>query len=79
MHVTSSPTDRLLCRREVEQRVGLAASHIYRAMRRGDFPAPIRVGVTSVRWHAREIEQWIASRPRATGIRKSTHEAKENA
>ena len=59
----------LLTLREVERRVSLKRSSIYRAMRatpRG-FPLPIKIGPKSVRWIAAEIEDWLASRPRATG------------
>ena len=59
--------DRLLTRGEVEQRVGLSTSAIYKQMRDGRFPAPIRVGVRAVRWSESEVEAWIAARPRATG------------
>ena len=59
--------DRLLTRREVEVRAGLSRSSLYRLMRQGLFPEPIRVGVRAVRWPSSEIETWLASRPRATG------------
>lgn len=59
--------DRLLTRSEVEQRVGLGRTAIYRAMRAGEFPEPYRVGRTAVRWSQREIEAWIASLPRSHG------------
>ena len=60
-------TDRLMRREQVEQRTGLARTTIYRKMRDGSFPQPIRVGVRAVRWPSSEIEAWLASRPRATG------------
>ena len=59
----------LLTLREVEGRVCLKRSSIYRAMRatpRG-FPLPIKIGPKTVRWIAGEIDDWLASRPRATG------------
>ena len=59
----------LLTLKEVERRVCLKRSSIYRAMRatpRG-FPLPIKIGPKTVRWIAGEIEDWLASRPRATG------------
>ena len=58
---------RLLTRPEVEARTGLSCSSIYRAMRAGWFPEPLKVGVRAVRWPQAEIEEWLASRPRATG------------
>ncbi len=61
---------RLLRRREVEARTGLSCTSIYRRMRAGTFPTPIRVGTGpngAVRWSSAEIEAWLASRPRAEG------------
>ena len=60
-------TDKLLRREEVEARVGLKCSSIYRLMRAGQFPEPVKVGPRAVRWPASEIEAWLAARPRATG------------
>ena len=60
-------TDRLLTRHEVEARCGISRSTVYRLMRSGQFPTPIKVGPRAVRWPASEIEAWIASRLRATG------------
>ena len=59
--------DHLLRREEVESRVGLKRSSIYREMRAGRFPIPLKVGPRAVRWPAREIECWLEARPRATG------------
>ena len=60
-------TDRLLNRAEVEAKTGLGRSTIYRLMRRGEFPTPIRIGPRAVRWPQSELDAWLASRPRATG------------
>ena len=59
--------NRLLTRPEVETRCGIARSTIYRLMRAGEFPSPIRVGRRAVRWPEHELEKWLAARPRATG------------
>lgn len=59
--------DRLLRRDEVESRCGITRSTLYRWMRAGRFPEPLRVGPCAVRWPASEIEEWLAERPRATG------------
>ena len=40
--------DRLLRRRQVEEITGLSRSSIYRLMRKGDFPAPVKVGPAAV-------------------------------
>lgn len=62
-----SEGDRLLRRPEVERRTGLSRTSLYRLMRDGVFPEPIRVGPRAVRWPESEIAAWLAARPRATG------------
>ena len=59
--------DRLLTRPEVETRCGIARSTIYRLMRTGQFPLPVKVGPRAVRWPQHELDAWLAERPRATG------------
>ena len=59
--------DRLMRREEVETRCGIACTTIYRLMRTGQFPTPIKIGPRAVRWPASEIEAWLAGRPRAEG------------
>ena len=58
--------DRLLRRREVEELTGLSRASIYRLIRDGRFPAPVRVSDAAVRWKASDITIWIQSRPVAT-------------
>ena len=58
-----------LTRREVESVVGLSKTSVYRLMRLGKFPAPIRVGQRAVRWNADEIAAWLSDRPRSHGDR----------
>ena len=67
--VTENMPDRLLRRAEVEQRCQISRSTLYKMMRAGEFPEPLKIGPRSVRWSQREIENWIAARPRATGER----------
>ena len=59
--------DRLLRRDEVEARTGFSTSSLYRKMRDGSFPEPLKIGARAVRWPESEIEKWLAGRPRATG------------
>ena len=61
------PKDTLLDITEVVARVGMARSSIHVQMRLGNFPLPIKISERANRWHASEIEDWINSRPRATG------------
>ena len=67
---------RLLTRRQVEQACGLSRSSIYRKMREGTFPEPIKIGARAVRWPAHELEEWLAQLPRATGDRHAGLDAR---
>ena len=58
---------RILRRREVELLTQLSKASIYRKMRTGAFPLPLKLGERAVAWRADEIHDWIASRPRAIG------------
>ena len=57
--------DRLLTRGEVEDRIRLRRSALYRLLRTGDFPLPLRIGPRAVRWKASEVDRWLQERPRA--------------
>ena len=60
---------KLLTRRQVQDRIGgLGTSTLYRWIRAGSFPAPLKIGGKSVRWRANEIEAWLGRCPRATGV-----------
>ncbi|MCY3963315.1 MAG: AlpA family phage regulatory protein [bacterium] len=61
--------DALLTRRQVDERCCLSTSSIYRFMCDGLFPEPILLGRRAVRWHASEIDAWLAQRLRAIGDR----------
>ena len=65
--MATTTTDRLLRLTEVLARCGLSRSSLYRMMRDGSFPEPLKVGVRAVRWRESEIEAWLESRPRASG------------
>ena len=58
--------DRLLRRRQVEEITGMSRSSIYRLMQDGEFPRPVRIGPSAVRWRASDITAWVESRPVAT-------------
>ena len=58
---------RLLRRVEVERYCQISRSTIYRLMRAGLFPTPIRIGPKAIRWSEQELMAWLARRPRATG------------
>ena len=63
---------KLLRRTEVEKICGLSRSAIYRLIRTGKFPVPVKIagGLRGpVRWRLDEIEAWLEALPRATGER----------
>lgn len=52
-------------RREVERYTKLSKATLYRLIRAGTFPRPIRLGERAVGWLRKEIDAWLASRERA--------------
>ena len=57
----------LLTRQQVEKTVGIRRSTIYKLMREGKFPEPLKISNGCVRWQRTELEAWINSRPKARG------------
>jgi len=55
---------RLIRLKEVQRRVSLGRSTIYRWMAEGTFPKPVSLGSHAVAWQESEIEDWIDSRIR---------------
>jgi prophage regulatory protein len=47
------------------RRLRLSHATIWRLVRAGKFPAPIRIGARAIAWRLSEIEAWLESRPRA--------------
>jgi len=39
--------------------IGLSKSQIYRMIRSGEFPAPVRLGQNSVAWPSDQVDSWI--------------------
>ncbi len=53
---------RLIRLKEVQHRVGLGRSTIYRWMSEGKFPKPVQLGGYAVAWTEDSVEQWIKSK-----------------
>ena len=51
----------------VLDRVGLGKTAVYAAIKRGEFPQPIKLSTRAVGWRVGDVEVWLANRPRATG------------
>jgi prophage regulatory protein len=57
------PADRVLRQHEVVSRVGLSIETIYRRIKVGEFPKPVRLGPASVGWRESAVNAWIANLP----------------
>ncbi len=55
--------DPLLRQQSVSLKTTLSRTEIYRRVKRGDFPQPIRLGRT-IAWKSSEIDAWIDAQPR---------------
>ena len=55
-------SDKILRRKEVEARIGLACSTIYAMMACREFPRPIRIGRRAVGWLSSDIDNWLSDR-----------------
>lgn len=63
----SPQPERLLRLPDVESLVGLRKSSIYDAMKRGEFPSPVKLSRRAVCWPASAIDAWIAERIQSSG------------
>ena len=59
---------KLLTRIEVCEQLAVSGPTLYRLIRRGDAPAPLRVGPRAARWRSDEIEEFVESRGRGTEV-----------
>ena len=53
---------RLIRRKEVQDKVGLGASSIYAMMKQGKFPQCLNLSERRVAWIESEIDQWVSER-----------------
>ena len=51
---------------ELHNKVGYCRTNIYYLIQSGEFPAPIKLGARAVGWLESDIEEWIASRVKAS-------------
>ena len=56
---------RLITLAAVSEITGVSSATIYRLMRAGQFPRPVKIGVQAVRWRHDEIEAHIAELSKA--------------
>ena len=64
IHAAPAPrrVTRLIRLKEVQYRVGLGRSTIYRWMAEGKFPKPVQLGGYAVAWAQEDIDAWICNR-----------------
>ena len=58
----------LLRRKQVQERVGLSRSEIYRLIALGRFPRPVPLGERIRAWDSLEIDSWIEGRIQARKV-----------
>ena len=47
---------------QVTAYTGLSKASIYKFIKEGTFPAQVKLGIRSVGWHQKSIDDWIESR-----------------
>ena len=63
IRVHASPrVTRLIRLKEVQHRIGLGRSTIYRWVAEGRFPKPVQLGGYAVAWAEDDVEAWIRAR-----------------
>lgn len=55
-------TESLLSNKSVSKAVSLSRTTIYRGVRAGTFPAPVRITERRVAWRESDVQAWIQSR-----------------
>ena len=54
--------NRLIRRKEVQEKTGLGASSIYAMMKSGDFPQCLNLSERRVAWIESDVDSWVADR-----------------
>ena len=65
MSLEHSPGRRLLSAKQVMVRMGWSRTTLWRRVRDGEFPAPVKTGPKSVDWFDDEVSKHQAHLPRA--------------
>ena len=42
--------------------IGMRSTWLHEAVKRGDFPAPVKLGARAVGWRRADVEAWLAAR-----------------
>lgn len=70
MDQNKNAQDQLLRLAQVEAKVGLKKTEIYRRMKLGEFPQSVKLGARAVAWPASAINTWIHSLVQQHGAKK---------
>ena len=62
MSEKSFKTDRLLRIRDLENKLGVKKSTIYKMIQNGEFPKPVKISERAVGWRESQADAWIARR-----------------
>ena len=58
--------NRILRAKQVTEAIGLSRTTLWRRVRDGQFPKPVKLGPTAIGWRSAEVEEWLDSRPEAS-------------
>lgn len=47
---------------DVQRATGYSRGGLHKAVNRGDFPPPLRIGPNRIAWHRATLEKWLADR-----------------
>ena len=64
MSFEHSPSRRLVSAKQVMIRMGWSRTTLWRRVRAGEFPAPVKTGPNSVDWFDDEVDDYQADLPR---------------
>ena len=65
MGMTATGPTELLRLNDILRLMGISRSELYRMMKSGEFPRPLKIGERAVAWRRSVYEDWISSRPAA--------------
>ena len=58
---TGLESRRIIRREEVTRLTGIARATLYKLIKEGRFPSPLRLGERSVGWRLADIDAWLAA------------------
>lgn len=61
---TNSEVAEIIRVAEVKRRAGKSRTQIWRDVKAGLFPAPVKIGPNAIGWFAAEVDEWCRSRQR---------------